>query len=380
LVCTCGPVMIRHRARWRGAFAFALLFAAPWNVVGFVSLQTHNTRWARPVRLAAAESEKSAQGHPHTTESRAKISAANRGKTPWNKGVRHSEETRRLIGERTRLAMRRKKAEKLAAIGVTLEEWEAEQEKEKRETNERKKAPRAISDETRKKISDALKKRWQDPIYRTHRAQVLQASNRTRTGGVSHHSDETRRIISEKIKKRWRDPEYRTRVLNASNGTLSRETRDKIAATLKKRWQDPEFRTNMTKKISGARSEQHKQRIAAAIRSKWNQSDYRERTLAGISLRSQEARQARLAQGLPATAPRRPKPRPPSRKPVEVRQASVAPKRKPSRRKTPKEPTVGHVDDDHETSQKEAERRNRLRYTAPDLWAALYDDEDEAFV
>lgn len=187
------------------------------------------------------------------------------------------------------------------------------------------------SDETRKKISDALKKRWQDPIYRTQvrcsvcgdvkattffsssfedihvihftatlpvhlppnsiqRAQVLQASNRTRTGGVSHHTDETRRIISEKIKKRWRDPEYRTRVLNASNGTLSRETRDKIAATLKKRWQDPEFRTNMTKRISGARSEQHKQRIAAAIRSKWNQSDYRERTLAGISLRSQEVR------------------------------------------------------------------------------------------
>ena len=39
-------------------------------------------------------------------------------------GRQHSEETRRLIGERTKLAMRRKKAEKLAAIGLTLEQWE----------------------------------------------------------------------------------------------------------------------------------------------------------------------------------------------------------------------------------------------------------------
>lgn len=43
------------------------------------------------------------QGRPHTAESRAKISAANKGKTPWNKGLGHSEETKARIRERTKL-------------------------------------------------------------------------------------------------------------------------------------------------------------------------------------------------------------------------------------------------------------------------------------
>ena len=41
-------------------------------------------------------------GFPHTEESKAKISAANKGKTPWNAGKKHSEETKRRIAEKTR--------------------------------------------------------------------------------------------------------------------------------------------------------------------------------------------------------------------------------------------------------------------------------------
>lgn len=48
-------------------------------------------------------------GHCHTPESRGKISAANKGKTPWNKGGNHSEETRRKIAEGAREAARRRK-------------------------------------------------------------------------------------------------------------------------------------------------------------------------------------------------------------------------------------------------------------------------------
>lgn len=44
-------------------------------------------------------------GMPHTSETRRKISAANKGKVPWNKGRKHSEETKRKIAEATRLAM-----------------------------------------------------------------------------------------------------------------------------------------------------------------------------------------------------------------------------------------------------------------------------------
>ena len=43
-------------------------------------------------------------GKPHTEESKAKISAANKGKTPWNAVKQHSEETRRKIAEGARRA------------------------------------------------------------------------------------------------------------------------------------------------------------------------------------------------------------------------------------------------------------------------------------
>ena len=50
-----------------------------------------------------------AGGRPHTVASKAKISAANKGKKPWNVGVGHSEETRRKIAEGARNAARRRK-------------------------------------------------------------------------------------------------------------------------------------------------------------------------------------------------------------------------------------------------------------------------------
>ena len=153
--------------------------------------------------------------------------------------------------------------------------------------------PTARAEATRAKISIALKKRWQDPDFRTRvsgptperppetpparscyslpraqRTETLIAANRTRMGGVTHHTEETRRIISEKIKERWRDPQYRRRILASNNGSLNQETREKIAATLRKRWEDPEFRKQMTGKIARTKSQEHRQRISAAIRSK----------------------------------------------------------------------------------------------------------------
>ena len=50
-----------------------------------------------------------AGGRPHTATSRARISAANKGKEPWNKGGRHSEETRLKIAEGARNAARKRR-------------------------------------------------------------------------------------------------------------------------------------------------------------------------------------------------------------------------------------------------------------------------------
>ena len=67
------------------------------------------------------DDDESKTGHPHTTESRAKISAANKGKQPWNVGRQHSEETKRKISEKTKAAMLQRKTAKALEMGLTLE-------------------------------------------------------------------------------------------------------------------------------------------------------------------------------------------------------------------------------------------------------------------
>ena len=66
------------------------------------------------------------KGHPHTEESRMKISRANKGKKPWNVGKKHSEETKRKIALKTREAyLRRKEAEETRLRTEEPEKWAA---------------------------------------------------------------------------------------------------------------------------------------------------------------------------------------------------------------------------------------------------------------
>lgn len=58
----------------------------------------------------------SKSGRLHTKSSKAKISAANKGKKPWNLGGRHSEETRRKIAESARNHARKKKEASALAL------------------------------------------------------------------------------------------------------------------------------------------------------------------------------------------------------------------------------------------------------------------------
>jgi len=59
-----------------------------------------------------------------------------------------------------------------------------------------KKQKKPFSAEHRRKLSEAAKKRWQDPEYRKEMAKV-------------EMSEAVRASLSEKIKKVWEDPEYR---------------------------------------------------------------------------------------------------------------------------------------------------------------------------
>ena len=66
------------------------------------------------------------KGHPHTEESRMKISRANKGKKPWIVGKKHSEETKRKIALKTREAyLRRKEAEETRSRTEEPKKWAA---------------------------------------------------------------------------------------------------------------------------------------------------------------------------------------------------------------------------------------------------------------
>ena len=79
-----------------------------------------------------------------------------------------------------------------------------------------------------------MKKRWQNPEYRASYSQARK--------GNSNHSADTKKRISDAIKAKWQDNEYRSRLVGTER---SPEVRAKISESLKQRWEDPEFREKM---------------------------------------------------------------------------------------------------------------------------------------
>ena len=79
-------------------------------------------------------------GYTHTTASRAKISAANKGKVPWNKGKTRSEQERARIAAGVRAKNRQRFLEKLEALGMTEEEYNEEKKAERRRKDQERRA------------------------------------------------------------------------------------------------------------------------------------------------------------------------------------------------------------------------------------------------
>lgn len=216
---------------------------------------------------AESLTDKPVLGRPHTATSRAKIAAKNKGKVPWNVGKAHSDETRKLIAEKTREAMLRRKLEKLDALGMTLEDYDQERVQRKRE---RKQAMRTgLTIEGRQRISESVKRRWQDPEFRRH----YTVTNR----GARNHSEATRAKISEAITLKWKDVDYRAKVRR--NPTL--EERARISATLKLKWRDPDFRDRMLNH-SFPRTDEWRNLVSEKIREKWQDPTYRESVTSAI--------------------------------------------------------------------------------------------------
>eukprot|EP00904_Undaria_pinnatifida_P009670 jgi/Undpi1/5833/HiC_scaffold_2.g01107.m1 len=204
-----------------------------------------------------------AGGRPHTATSRARISAANKGKEPWNKGGRHSEETRRKIAEGARNAARKRREATALSLGMTLEEYDDM--KQRRKPSE--KNPE-VTMETRLKISARLKEKWKDPIYRERRKGCM--PNRQ---GVAH-SEETKARIAAAVKARWQDPAYREKI---TSRVASEETRAKIGKIIKDQWADPEIRQVRMAKMM-PKTEEHKKRISEGVRNRWADPEFRKQT------------------------------------------------------------------------------------------------------
>lgn len=210
-------------------------------------------------------------GRKHTEASKAKIALANKGKKPWNVGKKHSEETKARIAERTRVAMAKRKQAKLDAMGMTLDQYNESRDRKVKEKRKAK-AKGGLTPEGRKRISESVKKRWQDPGYR-ERYTLANRGNRS-------HSDETKAKISAAIKAKWEDKEYRAKV-NTSSHRPSQDVRNRISQTLKKKWQDPEFRQKMLKN-SHERNDEWKHKVSDKIRELWKDPGYRNNVQQGI--------------------------------------------------------------------------------------------------
>lgn len=143
-----------------------------------------------------------AGGYTHTNASRAKISAANKGKVPWNKGKGRSEEVKRKIAEGVRRKNRERFLAKLEDMGLTEEEYEHQKKEERRKKDAERRARRTENggyrptEETKQKISKILKEKFAS-------GEIKRAPRASSSRKGFKHSEETRAKISAALRKKW---------------------------------------------------------------------------------------------------------------------------------------------------------------------------------
>jgi hypothetical protein len=360
-------------------------------------------------------------GFSHTKASKAKIAAANKGKTPWNKGQQRTEETKARIAAGVRARNRERFLQKLQDMGVTEVAYEATKKEARREKDAERRSRRTSkggyspTEETKAKISRILKAKHAKGDIKPRKVDL----SKVRRG--FKHSDETKAKISEALKQRWaNDSVYRENMQNqVVKSHNDEEVRQRISTTLKKKWQNPEFRSQMMEKIStrntsvtGVRDTSHREKISKAMKAKWQEAEYREKTLKSIAKRKDEMQRDR-----PAASPAQPrKPRP--KKITQVKGSAAAQrsdgvvmvqpmaqgdtKQPKKKKKAPRKKTVRLMDKDDDdggpvatvepktkgagkkvaAKKKEAKKKepdgsvNRLKEERRDLFDLLYGDDD----
>uniref|UniRef100_A0A0D9XIE7 Nuclease associated modular domain-containing protein n=1 Tax=Leersia perrieri TaxID=77586 RepID=A0A0D9XIE7_9ORYZ len=170
---------------------------------------------------------------------RMRISKANKGNTPWNKGRKHSPETLQRIRERTRIAMQDPKVKKkLMNLG------------------------HAQSEETRIKISMGVRRGWnlrlqklmiQDGCFVEWRDIIADAARKGFAGGISLQWN-SYKILTEQMRQEWLEKIQKRRSMPRPTGNRrapkSPEQRRKIAEAIAAKWLDQEYRERVCSGIA----------------------------------------------------------------------------------------------------------------------------------
>jgi NUMOD3 motif len=260
-------------------------------------------------------------GYSHTQASRAKISAANKGKVPWNKGLNRTDEVKARIAAGVRAKNRERFLQKLQEMNMTEEEYDEQKRKERTAKEAERRARRTENggyrptEETKRKISNILKQKFAAGEIKPRPINPIHI----RRGFT--HSDETRQKISESLRKRWAsDPEYRAKMIDVSTRVNTKqEIRQKISESLRNKWQcDDTFRNEMMDKIASRKrrvenadgtyeichhDENHRAKISAAMKAKWQDMEYREKTLQSLALRRTQHHTSKVIYSPPLNTP-----------------------------------------------------------------------------
>jgi len=154
------------------------------------------------------------KGSTLSEEARRKISESLKGRP----GRKHTKEAKRKMSEKKKQLYKENPDKVVEAL----------------EKARRAKGP--VSEETRRKLSEAGKRRYQDPLEREKQSERQN----------ERWTDEAREAVKEERRARWENPEFRERVITSNTGKkLNKETKYKIAEKAKDRWSNPEFKEKM---------------------------------------------------------------------------------------------------------------------------------------
>ncbi|XP_018434226.2 uncharacterized protein LOC108806544 isoform X1 [Raphanus sativus] len=163
---------------------------------------------------------------------RMRISKANRGNTPWNKGRKHSPETLQKIRERTKIAMQDPKIKmKLSNLG------------------------HAQNEETRLKIGEGVRMRWarrkerrkvQETCHFEWQNLLAEAARKGHTTDEQEFQWDSYKILDQQNQLEWLESIEQRKAVRAAKGNRrapkSPEQRRRIAEAIAAKWADPAYR------------------------------------------------------------------------------------------------------------------------------------------